>query len=321
MSITTGAATGGNGGDITLTVGDGNTGAGGAMTLTAGKTTAAADVGGAVTIKAGEATNGGTGGAMSLTAGKGAATGGAVTITTGEGTSASSGVMTLATQCRRNGDSAVSLKTGAGGTPWQQRCMQLATGDSATAGATGDVSITTGDATGGNGGDITLTVGDGNTGAGGAMTLTAGKTTAAADVGGAVTIKAGEADGQTVAPAVRWSWLQVRALHAGGAVSITTGVGTAASSGAMTLATQCRRTATVACELEDRCWRQHHWQQRCMQLATGDSATAGATGDVSITTGAATGGNGGDITLTGGRGQHRRRWRHDPDRRQDHCGR
>ena len=76
------------------------------MTLTAGKTTAAADVGGAVTIKAGEATNGGTGGAMSLTAGKGAATGGAVTITTGEGTSASSGVMTLATHdAGANGDS------------------------------------------------------------------------------------------------------------------------------------------------------------------------------------------------------------------------
>ena len=56
------------------------------MTLTAGKTTAAADVGGAVTIKAGEATNGGTGGAMTLTAGAGAATGGAVTITTGLGT-------------------------------------------------------------------------------------------------------------------------------------------------------------------------------------------------------------------------------------------
>ena len=58
------------------------------MTLTAGKTTAAAAVGGAVTIKAGEAmmSNGGTGGAMSLTAGAGAATGGAVTITTGLGT-------------------------------------------------------------------------------------------------------------------------------------------------------------------------------------------------------------------------------------------
>ena len=45
------------------------------MTLTAGKTTATADVGGAVTIKAGEAndgSNGGTGGAMELAAGKGA---------------------------------------------------------------------------------------------------------------------------------------------------------------------------------------------------------------------------------------------------------
>ena len=55
--------------------------------------------------------------------------------------------------------------------------MELATGNSAPDGATGDVSITTGAATGGNGGDITLTVGEGNTGAGGAMTLTAGKTT------------------------------------------------------------------------------------------------------------------------------------------------
>ena len=55
MSITTGAATGGNGGDIKLEVGDGNTGAGGAMTLTAGKTTAIAAVGGEVTITAGEA--------------------------------------------------------------------------------------------------------------------------------------------------------------------------------------------------------------------------------------------------------------------------
>ena len=58
-----------------------------------------------------------------------------------------------------------------------------------------------------------------------------------------------------------------------------------------------------------------------MELATGDSATAGATGDVSITTGAATGGNGGDITLTVGEGNTGCRWRHDPDRRQDHCGR
>ena len=66
--------------------------------------------------------------------------------------------------------------------------MELATGDSATAGATGDVSITTGDATGGNGGDIKLEVGDGDTGAGGAMTLTAGKTTETSAVGGAVTI-------------------------------------------------------------------------------------------------------------------------------------
>ena len=41
MSITTGAATGGNGGDISLLVGDGDTGTGGAMTLTAGKATAA----------------------------------------------------------------------------------------------------------------------------------------------------------------------------------------------------------------------------------------------------------------------------------------
>ena len=67
--MTTGGATGGNGGAITVKVGDGNTGAGGAMTLTAGKTTASADVGGAVTIKAGEAddgSNGGTGGAMEL---------------------------------------------------------------------------------------------------------------------------------------------------------------------------------------------------------------------------------------------------------------
>ena len=70
------------------------------MTLTAGKTTASAAVGGAVTIKAGEAddgANGGTGGAMELAAGAGADDGGAVSITTGLGTAASSGTMTLAT--------------------------------------------------------------------------------------------------------------------------------------------------------------------------------------------------------------------------------
>ena len=50
MSITTGEATGGNGGDIKLKVGEGDTGAGGAMTLTAGKTTRTAADGGAVTI-------------------------------------------------------------------------------------------------------------------------------------------------------------------------------------------------------------------------------------------------------------------------------
>ena len=57
MSITTGAATGGNGGDIKLEVGDGNTGDGGAMTLTAGKTTGNNAVGGAVTIAAGQASS------------------------------------------------------------------------------------------------------------------------------------------------------------------------------------------------------------------------------------------------------------------------
>ena len=90
--------------------------------------------------------------------------------------------------------------------------LELVTGDSATAGATGDVSITTGDATGGNGGDITLTVGEGDTGNGGAMTLTAGKTTAAAAVGGAVTLTAGQATDGT-----------------GGDLVLTSGEGTTAS--------------------------------------------------------------------------------------------
>ena len=86
--------------------------------------------------------------------------------------------MTLRPPMQANGDSgAVSLKTGAGGTQLAAAGIELATGDSATAGATGDVSITTGEATGGNGGDIKLEVGEGNTGDGGAMTLTAGKTT------------------------------------------------------------------------------------------------------------------------------------------------
>ena len=67
----------------------------------------------------------------------------------------------------------------------QQRQMELATGDSQTAGASGNISISTGSAVGGNGGDITMKVGDGDTGSGGAMSLTAGKTTAASAVGGA----------------------------------------------------------------------------------------------------------------------------------------
>ena len=71
--------------------------------------------------------------------------------------------------------------------------MELATGDSQTAGASGNISISTGGAVGGNGGDITLKVGDGNTGAGGDMSLTAGKTAAASAVGGAMTLTAGEA--------------------------------------------------------------------------------------------------------------------------------
>ena len=95
--MTTGAATGGAGGAITVTVGDGDTGTGGAMTLTAGKTTAASAVGGA----------------MSLTAGEGAGAGGAVTITTGVGTATNSGAMTLATAAAgTNGNSgAMSIKT------------------------------------------------------------------------------------------------------------------------------------------------------------------------------------------------------------------
>ena len=70
----------------------------------------------------------------------------------------------------------MSLKTGAGGTTsGTSGSLELATGHSATAGATGDVSITTGDATGGNGGDIQLwRWATATTVAGGAMTLTAG---------------------------------------------------------------------------------------------------------------------------------------------------
>ena len=109
--------------------------------------------------------------------------------------------------------------------------------------------------------------------------------------------------------------------NAGGAVSITTGLGTAASSGAMTLVTvdAGANGDSGIMSLKTGAGGSTTGSSGDMQLATGDSATAGATGDVSITTGAATGGNGGDITLTGGRRQHRRWWRHDPDRRQDHC--
>jgi len=278
VSITTGDATGGNGGDITLKVGDGDTLAGGAMTLTAGKTNASAAVGGAVTIKAGEAddgSNGGTGGDMELAAGAGADVGGAVSITTGVGTAASSGAMTLATAnaglTGNSGD--VSLKTGAGGTTsGNSGSLELATGHSANAGATGDVSITTGDATGGNGGDITLKVGDGDTLAGGAMTLTAGKTNASAAVGGAVTIKAGEADdGSNGGTGGDMELAAGAGADVGGAVSITTGVGTAASSGAMT-------------------------------LATANAGLTGNSGDVSLKTGAGgtTSGNSGSLELATG---------------------
>ena len=311
FTISTGKAVGGNGGDIGINVGEGDTGIGGAMTLTAGMTTATSTatsgVGGAMTFTAGKAddgSSGGTGGAMELAAGAGADVGGAVSITTGLGTAASSGTMTLATaNAGSAGDSgAVSLKTGAGGsTTGNSGSMELATGDSATAGATGDVSITTGDATGGNGGDIKLEVGEGNTGAGGAMTLTAGKTTAAADVGGAVTIKAGEAtNGGTGgamtltagAGAATGGDVTIKAGQGttadGGDVTLETGVGSATNSGAMSIQTANSGSSGVS---------------GGMTLGTG-TTTNGASGAIAMSTGTASSGAGGAITLTVGDGDN-----------------
>ena len=115
------------------------------------------------------------------------------------------------------------------------------------------------------------TDGEGDTGNGGAMTLTAGKTTKTNADGGAVTITAGEADDSSSGGTGGAMSLTAGAGAAtGGAVTITTGLGTAASSGTMTLATAAGGSAG---------------NSGSMSLVTGDSATAGATGDVSITTG------------------------------------
>jgi len=280
------------------------------MTLTAGKTTATADIGGAVTIKAGEAndgSNGGTGGAMELAAGAGADVGGAVSITTGLGTAASSGTMTLATAAGGlAGDSgAVSLKTGAGGsTTGNSGSMELATGNSAPAGATGDVSITTGAATGGNGGDITMNVGDGDTGAGGAVTLTAGKSSDAVGsaVGGALTLAAGmgpRTGGNLYLSAGQGT--DVASTSEGGSVYISSGEGVRTSSGDISLSTPDCPTGSqgVSGDISLTTGETTYGTSGSIQLKTSDG-NSGVGGDIVLKVGAGNSGKGGQVLIEAG---------------------
>ena len=120
--------------------------------------------------------------------------------------------------------------------------MELATGDSQTAGASGNISISTGSAVGGNGGDITMKVGDGNTGAGGDMSLTAGKTTSSNATGGKLTMAGAAPDDPSHLRLSTSTGGEIEIVAGlgsgtGGAVTITTGVGTATDSGVMTLST------------------------------------------------------------------------------------
>ena len=145
-----------------------------------------------------------------------------------------------------------------------------------------------------------MTVGSGTSGTGGAMTLTAGESTAASATGGAVTVTAGKGDGATAGAggAVSIS-AGVGTSDAGGAVTVTSGVGTATSSGDVTVATADGGTAGVSGAMVLKTGNAGNGNTGSYTVTTG-AATSGAGGAIQMTVGSGTSGTGGAMTLTAG---------------------
>ena len=270
LAIMTGPAKKGHGGDQRVLVGTGDSGDGGRVVLVAGETIAAAKAGGYVSIVGGAGVDRreGKGGDVKIAGGKSgglrtlreeggsmwfvggdsrAGTGGNVDLTTGYGVETSSGRITLTTP--NSGSFGIS------------GAVNIATGH-ATKGSSGRLLISSGVATEGKAGAISLLVGTGTVG--GDLHLRGGNTRSGTGAGK----KAKDAVGST-----------------GGKVSLYSGTGYQASSGAVQLNTPNAGASGVSGH---------------MAIRTG-TASAGTSGTILLETGLSRDGRGGDIQALVGR--------------------
>jgi hypothetical protein len=175
MSLSTGDATSGKGGAISLLVGQGDTGAGGDMSLIAGTTTSALGNGGSINIIAGSnevfnsdlysTTDGsGVGGELFLSGGSSQrSNGGSVSISSGEsvgGASSSGNVSILSASARMSGASG-GVNIGSGGSLSGGSGMVLFSSGNVENGESGKLLFSTGHSTYDSAGDILLKGGKG----------------------------------------------------------------------------------------------------------------------------------------------------------------
>ena len=237
----------------------------------AGSATQTNVAGGAVYIAGGASAGGNsTGGDVIVSGGAGEGSdtaGGSIKLTSGTGANQTSGKLTLTTGLSVDASS-------------------------------GDVSISSGQAQGGSGGAISLKVGVGDTGTGGDLSLHAGKTTANNAAGGNIAITAGEASSAIVGTGGEVQISGGSGGFEGGAVSVTSGVGTADDSGSMTIATANSGSSGESGNMTVSTGSTTSGVSGGIAVSTGDSSDT--SGGVSILTGDASGGSTGDISFTSG---------------------
>jgi hypothetical protein len=226
VNMTGGSSTTTTGGAATIT-GGGGVSAGGATSLIGGGSTGASGVGGSVFV---------TGGSnLAVTS-----TGGNAYVEAGIGTS-NNGIVNIGTDFA---SLTRAINIGSVGTQNNGKIISLI-GGTGTAGTGGNISVTAGTGTT-TAGTVTVTAGNSSTTTGGNVGITAGTATGASQTGGAVNIVGGVSNNGGVGGATSIGGgagvttggatiITAGAAAAGGAISITAGVGALSPGGSLTL--------------------------------------------------------------------------------------